>query len=116
MNTHAAPLSRSKPLWHHLYFWVLVGIGIGILIGLLAPTTGAKMKWMADLFIKLVKMVIAPTIFATVAVGIASIGNLAKAGGLALRTDHHCICASYWFGAGERIASGGRVKSGFSQF
>jgi len=86
MNTPTAPLSRSKPLWHHLYFWVLVGIGVGILIGLLAPTTGAKMKWMADLFIKLVKMVIAPTIFATVAVGIASIGNLAKAGGLALRT------------------------------
>jgi len=86
MNTEAATFSRSKPLWHHLYFWVLVGIGVGILIGLFAPTVGAKMKWMADLFIKLVKMVIAPTIFATVAVGIASIGNLAKAGGLALRT------------------------------
>ncbi len=31
-------------------------------------------------------MVIAPTIFATVAVGIAGLGNLAKAGGLALKT------------------------------
>jgi aerobic C4-dicarboxylate transport protein len=74
-----------KPLWRHLYFWVLVGISAGILIGLFAPQVGAQMKWLADLFIKLVKVVIAPTIFATVAVGIAGLGNLARAGGLALR-------------------------------
>jgi aerobic C4-dicarboxylate transport protein len=86
INTSDAPSAPRKPLWHHLYFWVLVGIAIGITIGILAPDTGAQMKWMADLFIKLVKVVIAPTIFATVAVGIASLGDLAKAGGLALRT------------------------------
>ncbi|WP_052378623.1 C4-dicarboxylate transporter DctA [Polycyclovorans algicola] len=80
------PVRARPPLWHHLYFWVLVGIAVGILIGLFAPELGANMKWMADLFIKTVKVVIAPTIFATVAVGIASLGNLAKAGGLALRT------------------------------
>ncbi len=81
----ASQPSARKPLWHHLYFWVLVGISTGILIGLVAPATGASMKWMADLFIKLVKLVIAPTIFATVAAGIASMGDLARAGGLALR-------------------------------
>ena len=84
--TRAAPARPRKPLWHHLYFWVLVGIAAGVLIGLLAPELGARMKWMADLFIKLIKVVIAPTIFATVAVGIAGLGDLAKAGGLALRT------------------------------
>ncbi len=79
--------TRGKlPLWRHLYFWVLLGIAAGIAIGLLAPDTGAQMKWLADLFIKLVKVVIAPTIFATVVVGIAGLGDLAKAGGLALRT------------------------------
>ncbi len=81
-----APMPRRKPLWHHLYFWVLAGIATGIVIGLVLPETGAQMKWLADLFIKLVKVVIAPTIFATVAVGIAGLGNLAKAGGLALKT------------------------------
>lgn len=81
----ASQPATRKPLWHHLYFWVLVGISIGILIGVFAPATGADMKWMADLFIKLVKLVIAPTIFVTVAAGIASMGDLARAGGLALR-------------------------------
>ena len=77
---------RRKPIWHHLYFWVLLGIATGTLIGLFAPQVGAQMKWLADLFIRLVKVVIAPTIFATVVVGIAGLGNLARAGGLALRT------------------------------
>ena len=85
-NKSAETGASRKPLWHHLYFWVLIGIGTGILIGIFAPDTGAQMKWLADVFIKLVKVVIAPTIFATVAVGIASLGDLAKAGGLALRT------------------------------
>lgn len=85
-DPEAAPVRRKKPLWHHLYFWVLLGIAIGIGIGFLAPELGARMKWLADLFIKLVKVVIAPTIFATVVVGIAGLGNLAKAGGLAMRT------------------------------
>ncbi|WP_043445463.1 C4-dicarboxylate transporter DctA [Halotalea alkalilenta] len=85
-STLAAAPPRRRPLWHHLYFWVLVGIAIGILIGFFLPEVGSQMKWLADLFIKLVKMVIAPTIFATVAVGIAGLGNLAKAGGLAMRT------------------------------
>ncbi|CAL9501086.1 Aerobic C4-dicarboxylate transport protein [Streptomyces sp. enrichment culture] len=76
----------KKRIYQHLYFWVLIGISIGIGIGLAAPGVGADMKWMADLFIKLVKVVIAPTIFATVVVGIAGMGNLAKAGGLALKT------------------------------
>lgn len=85
-HVEASQPAARKPLWHHLYFWVLVGISIGIVIGLFAPGIGASMKWMADLFIKLVKLVIAPTIFATVAAGIASMGDLARAGGLALRT------------------------------
>lgn len=80
------PAAKKKRIYQHLYFWVLIGISVGIVIGLTAPGVGAEMKWLADLFIKLVKVVIAPTIFATVVVGIAGMGNLAKAGGLALRT------------------------------
>lgn len=78
--------ARRKRIYRHLYFWVLLGIALGIVFGLTAPDLAAQTKWMADLFIKLVKVVIAPTIFATIVVGIAQMGNLAKAGGLALKT------------------------------
>jgi aerobic C4-dicarboxylate transport protein len=83
--TAARPRAR-RPFYKHLYFWVLVSIALGIGFGLVAPTQAADMKWLADLFVNLVKIVIAPLIFTTVVVGIAGMGNLAKAGGIALRT------------------------------
>ncbi|GAB3472810.1 C4-dicarboxylate transporter DctA [Nocardiopsis coralliicola] len=79
------PPVKRKRIWHHLYFWVLVAIALGIGVGFAFPEQAAGMKWLADFFIKLVKVVIAPTIFCTVVVGIANLGNLAKAGGLALK-------------------------------
>ena len=44
-----------------------------------------KTKWLAEAFIQLIKTVTGPVIFVTVVIGIASLGNLARAGGLALR-------------------------------
>ncbi|MFL1431038.1 MULTISPECIES: C4-dicarboxylate transporter DctA [unclassified Nocardiopsis] len=82
----SGPVPVKKPIYRHLYFWVLIGIALGIIVGLAFPQQAAGMRWLADLFIALVKVVIAPTIFCTVAVGIAGMGNLAKAGGLAMRT------------------------------
>ncbi|MBW4720039.1 C4-dicarboxylate transporter DctA [Saccharothrix obliqua] len=78
--------TARKPIHKHLYFWVLVSIVLGVVVGYAFPAQASGMKWLADLFVALVKVVIAPTIFCTVVVGIAGLGNLAKAGGLALRT------------------------------
>ena len=81
-----SPGSTRKPIYKHLYFWVIVSIVLGAVFGYFFPKQASEMKWLADFFVALVKMVIAPTIFATIVVGIAGLGNLAKAGGLALRT------------------------------
>jgi aerobic C4-dicarboxylate transport protein len=70
-----------------LYTLVIVAIAIGIVVGLVAPETGAKMKPLGDGFIKLVKMTIGPLIFCTVVSGIAGMKSMkavGKAGGLAL--------------------------------
>ncbi|MBV8757345.1 MAG: C4-dicarboxylate transporter DctA [Deltaproteobacteria bacterium] len=70
-----------------LYFRVLVGIAIGVLVGALAPGAADYFEPLAQGFIKLVKMTIAPLIFCTVVVGIAgthSLKQVGKAGGLAL--------------------------------
>jgi aerobic C4-dicarboxylate transport protein len=69
-----------KPLYKRLYFQVLVGIAIGVLLGAYAPETGAAMKPLGDGFIKLIKMMIAPIIFATVVVGIAKMGDMKEVG------------------------------------
>jgi aerobic C4-dicarboxylate transport protein len=59
---------------------VLIGIIIGITIGFLFPKFGSELKVLADIFIKLIKMVIAPIIFFTVVIGIGSMGDLKKVG------------------------------------
>ncbi|CAL9371768.1 C4-dicarboxylate transport protein [Actinosynnema sp. ALI-1.44] len=81
-----AQTRERKPIYRHLYFWVLVSIVLGVIVGYAFPAQASGLKWLADFFVALVKVVIAPTIFCTVVVGIAGLGNLAKAGGLALRT------------------------------
>jgi aerobic C4-dicarboxylate transport protein len=69
-----------KRLTGHLYFWVLVGILTGGLIGYFYPSTGASLKPLGDAFIGLIKMLISPIIFCTVVLGIAGAGDMKKVG------------------------------------
>jgi aerobic C4-dicarboxylate transport protein len=73
------------PLVKQLWFWVLIAIAAGIAFGLAAPEAAKEAKWLADGFLQLVKTVTGPVIFVTVVIGISSLGNVARAGGLALR-------------------------------
>ena len=81
----STPTRQKKKFYAQLWFWVIVGIAAGIAVGLVAPGFAAQTKWIADTFVQMIKVIIGPVIFCTVIVGIASLGNLARAGGLALR-------------------------------
>lgn len=74
----AAPESSGKR--NTLYLQVLAAIVVGVLVGYLWPDFGASLKPLGDGFIKLVKMLIAPIIFATIVVGLAGVGDLKKVG------------------------------------
>ena len=68
----AHPKVRT-PLVRQLYFQVVVAIVLGVALGFVAPEFAASLKPLGDAFIKLVKMIIAPVIFLSVATGIAHI-------------------------------------------
>jgi aerobic C4-dicarboxylate transport protein len=68
--------ATSRPFWRSLYFWVLVAIAAGVLLGWLWPPAGEAMQPLGDGFIKLVKMIITPVIFLTVSAGIAGMADL----------------------------------------
>jgi aerobic C4-dicarboxylate transport protein len=68
------------PLYSRLYFQVVTGIILGVLVGYFAPNAGAAMKPLGDGFIKLIRMIIAPIIFTTVAVGIGKMGAMKDVG------------------------------------
>ncbi len=63
-----------------LYLQVLIGIILGIIVGLLFPGFFQTGKIISDVFISLIKMVIAPIIFFTVVLGITGAGNMKKVG------------------------------------
>ena len=63
-----------------LYVQVLMGIFVGLLVGLFAPNIAVTLQPLADGFIKLIKMLLAPIIFATVVLGMAKMGNIKEVG------------------------------------
>ena len=77
-------MSRPR-IFSSLYFWVLMGIAAGVLLGLVAPGYATAMKPLGDGFIKLVRMIIAPIIFTTVVIGIAHMGTMKDVGRIGLR-------------------------------
>ncbi len=76
----------KDPLYKSLYVQVLTGIVLGAVLGAVAPATGAAMKPLGDGFIKLIKMLIGPIVFATITVGIARMGAMRDVGRIGIRT------------------------------
>ncbi|MBX9853602.1 MAG: cation:dicarboxylase symporter family transporter [Cytophagaceae bacterium] len=76
---------KPHKFYHKLYFYVILAIIGGILLGLFEPVTAQKTKILSDLFIRMIKMVIAPLIFLTVILGIAGLQDLKKAGRIGIK-------------------------------
>ncbi|PLQ00761.1 dicarboxylate/amino acid:cation symporter [Cupriavidus pauculus] len=68
-----------------LYVQVLLGVSAGIALGVFYPDFGSSLKPFGDVFIKLIKMVFAPIIFATVVLGIARMENMKELGRVGVR-------------------------------
>ena len=81
----AAPRAARGPWYSVLYVQVLIAILIGILIGHFSPRTGIALKPLGDVFVALIRMMIAPVIFCVVVQGIASVGDLKKVGRVGIK-------------------------------
>ena len=80
----ATPHTRS---WHkHLSVQILIAMVLGIIVGHVWPDRADSLKPLGDLFIKLVRMLVAPIIFCTVVHGIAGVGEAKKVGRVAIKS------------------------------
>src|SRR5882672_4321320 len=75
----------QQPLYARLWFQVIVGIVVGVVLGQINPGLGASMKPLGDGFVKLIRMMIAPIIFGTVVVGIAKMGDMKEVGRVGIK-------------------------------
>src|SRR6201984_2698320 len=64
---------------------IFIGLAVGILIGWLRPDWGNKIYFLRDIFINLIKSIIAPLVFSTIVVGIAGAGALKKVGRMGIK-------------------------------
>jgi len=65
---------------------ILAAMVLGCLVGYLWPQSADSLRPLGDLFIRLVRMIVAPIIFCTVVHGIASVGEAKRVGRVAIKT------------------------------
>jgi proton glutamate symport protein len=75
-------MTRKK---NHLTLYIFIGMGIGLLIGAIFPNIGAQLRPLSLIFIRLIKAIIAPLIFATIVVGIAGHSDLKAVGRMGIK-------------------------------
>src|SRR6266480_3661364 len=64
---------------------IMIGLIVGAVIGWLRPDWGNAVYFLRDIFINLIKSIIAPLVFSTIVVGIAGAGALRKVGRMGLK-------------------------------
>jgi len=77
----AEQISRKRP-WYRpsLTTQILIGLVVGGALGYISPKWGNNVYFLRDIFLNLIKSIIAPLIFSTLVVGIAGGGDLKKVG------------------------------------
>ena len=84
---HAVTTGRARrPLYADLSLQILAATLLGSLVGYLWPQSADSLRPLGDLFIRLVRMIVAPIIFCTVVHGIASVGEAKRVGRVAIKT------------------------------
>lgn len=74
----------EKKAWWHLSLTtqILLGLLIGGIVGAVNPEFATSISWMRDIFLNMIKSIIAPLVFSTIVVGIAGGGELKAIGRL----------------------------------
>jgi proton glutamate symport protein len=93
----AKPAGTARRWMPSLTTQIFIGLVVGIGIGYLWPWLGVAVRPLADLFLRMIRMIIAPLIFSTLVVGIAGTGDLKTMGRIGLK-------AIVWFEIATTVA------------
>src|SRR6188472_3405039 len=84
--TTREPQQMRRPRYRpSLTVQIMIGLVVGGLIGWLRPDWGNAVYFLRDIFINLIKSIIAPLVFSTIVVGIAGAGALRKVGRMGIK-------------------------------
>lgn len=74
--------------WFAIALWkrIFAAMLLGAIVGFWAGESAAAIKWMGDIFVRSIRMLVIPLIFVTIASGVVSLGDPKKLGTLGART------------------------------
>ncbi len=65
---------------------ILIGLCLGVVFGYLFPGAAERIKPLGDVFIRMIRMIVVPLVFAMLVTGICSVGDFKKVGILGAKT------------------------------
>lgn len=65
--------------------WIMASLVLGVCIGIDFPAVGLELKILSDIFLRLIKTIVAPLLFGTLVVGIAGHSNLKQVGRMGVK-------------------------------
>src|ERR1700720_1380637 len=79
--------TQARRPWYRpsLTVQIMIGLIVGATVGWLRPDWGNAVFFLRDIFLNLIKSIIAPLVFSTIVVGIAGAGALRKVGRMGVK-------------------------------
>ena len=83
-NTSPSLVSRwfNTPLWKR----ILLALVLGVIVGAIWGEGAQSIRWIGDLFIRAIQMVVVPLVFITIVAGVVSMGDPKRLGSLGAKT------------------------------
>lgn len=77
-----------------LHWQILIAFIIAVLLGLFFPQSSEYVKWLGDLFLRALKMIIVPLVFSSIVSGVVNLGSSSSLGRLGAKTITYYITTS----------------------
>lgn len=91
--TDAAAVDARRPgfltrWWFGVPLWkrILGALVLGAVVGLVWGEGAAQIRWIGDLFVRLIRMLVAPLVFVIIAAGVAALGDTRRLGSVGVKT------------------------------
>jgi len=70
------------PLWQRIFAALIVGAIVGFFWG----EGVVQIKWIGDIFVRLIRMLVVPLVFVTIVAGVAAMGDVTRLGSIGIKT------------------------------
>lgn len=84
-----AARSRRGPLswWFGVTLWkrILLAVILGAIVGYIWGEGATQIRWIGDVFVRLIRMIVVPLVFLTLTAGIAAMGDLRRLGSIGVK-------------------------------